>query len=84
MSPRGLCDESEMLKYRKMVIELNNNLDSIPLRSDREMVRFLIRTSRRFTIAEVNRIANMHYNILARTKDGKEAVPVQRADNSKV
>ncbi len=60
---RGLAKENEMLKLRKMVVELCSNMNKIISTSDRRFVDGCVRAKRRFTNAEANLIASLHHNL---------------------
>ena len=77
---RGIVEQSEMLKLRKMVIDLNDNLDRVLLTTNRERVQRYIHTHRRFTIAEADEIAGMHINLMKGLNNGKEAITVHTND----
>ena len=62
MTLKGMAKPEETLRLRKMVVELHDNLNQVILYSDREIVKRLIRTNRRFTNAEAGLISSLHYN----------------------
>ena len=71
----GLVRKSEMLKFRKMVVELNDNLDKVVLTSDKERVGRYVRTKRRFTQGEAMTILDLHYKLKLELEKRKAVMP---------
>ena len=62
MTQSGMAKSEEMLRLRRMVVELHDNLDQVILTSDKDRIKRLIRTTRRFTNAEAELVSWLHYN----------------------
>ena len=73
---RGFAEQSEMLKLRTMVVDLNDNLNSVLLKTNQDRIQRYIKTTRTFTNAEAGEIAGMHINLMERLNHGKEAKSV--------